>query len=226
MNRGAPMPYMPSAAPSAPPFLSSPLASRPSSLTVHRSSFSAHRFLVLVVPALCLTGCGSYEPTTPPPAAPAAIEPDTAGNTPTAPESDPADAPGDADANPPPSASAPPTASPTGAATSPAATEYPVDLSTGVALAQTGPDGVLMSFSVDYEFAGQPDASCQYVWVIKRNRGEPASIAVNLKDEGTLETLVPKWRPEEGPFEAQIVERCSGRDRQVSKSIALERTGE
>ena len=83
-----------------------------------------------------------------------------------------------------------------------------------------------MSFSVDYEFDDQPNASCEYLWVIKRSRGEPAGIPVTLKNKGTLQTLVPKWRPEEGPFEAAIVERCDGRDREVSKSIALERTGE
>ena len=222
------------AATSAAHSLSSSLAPRSASL-VHHSSFSTHCFLILAVSLLSLTGCGGYEPETPPVAAPAKLEPDKTANGPTASESAPAGAPAaDGSGTQQPAAhgtsSSPalsaPSTQPSGAATNAAANSYPVTLSTGVALAQTGPDGVLMSFSVDYEFDDQPNASCEYLWVIKRSRGEPAGIPVDLQQKGTLQTLVPKWRPEEGPFEAHIVESCDGRKREVSKSIALERTGE
>ena len=48
-----------------------------------------------------------------------------------------------------------------------------IQLSAGVALPQTGPDGTLMSFSVDYEFAqGEPSTDGDF-WVIERARQAP-----------------------------------------------------
>ena len=87
----------------------------------------------------------------------------------------------------------------------PSASKPAVQLSAGVALPQTGPTGTLMSFSVDYRFTqGQPDRSSPYVWVIERSRGEPARQEVRLTDRGTLQILIPGWRPEEGPFQTHI----------------------
>jgi hypothetical protein len=97
-----------------------------------------------------------------------------------------------------------------------------VELSTGVALPQTGPTGILMAFSVDYVFTPGPNPSVQYGWVIQRRRGQPIVQPVTLKQKGTLELLAPGWRPEEGPFQCFLVEvRKDGARRQISGVEAL-----
>lgn len=89
----------------------------------------------------------------------------------------------------------------------PPAQQPPIKLSAGVALPQTGPTGTLMSFSVDYQFTqGGPDPTAKYVWVIKRSQGDPYQRPVQLNSKGTLQTLIPGWRPEEGPFQSHIAE--------------------
>ena len=89
----------------------------------------------------------------------------------------------------------------------PAVQQPPVILSAGVALPQTGPTGTLMSFSVDYQFTqGGPEPTARYVWVIERSQGDPHQQPVQLNNEGTLVSLVPEWRPGEGPFESHIAE--------------------
>ena len=94
----------------------------------------------------------------------------------------------------------------------------PIRLATGVALAQTGPDGTLMSFSVDYQFtAGEPNAA-GYVWVIERAQGAPARQPVRLARQGTLPALIPGWRPEEGPFRSHIEDPSGNR---LSASIEM-----
>jgi len=94
----------------------------------------------------------------------------------------------------------------------------PVQLSTGVALAQTLPDGTAMGFSIDYKFLGaKPQPSTQYVWVIERARGEPGRIFVRLTEKGTLQTFSP-WRPEEGPFRAYLEDGSGNR---LSQTIDL-----
>ncbi len=52
----------------------------------------------------------------------------------------------------------------------------PIELSTGVALAQTLPEGTSMSFSVDYRVAkdAKVDPKAKYVWVIERSGGGTA----------------------------------------------------
>jgi hypothetical protein len=86
-----------------------------------------------------------------------------------------------------------------------------IRLRTGVALPQTGPEGILMSFSVDYLFyRGEPDPHSQYFLVIARTKGKPARDEIQLIDAGTLTVLAPGWRPEEGPFEFSIQDQ-SGR---------------
>jgi hypothetical protein len=98
-----------------------------------------------------------------------------------------------------------------------------VRLSAGVALAQTGPTGVLMSFSVDYAFTrAGPDPASRYAWVIRRTNGSPIMQPVELRAEGTLRAFVPGWRPEEGPFESFLLEiRGDGSQRPVSTVVAL-----
>ena len=67
-----------------------------------------------------------------------------------------------------------------------------IELSTGVALPQTGPEGTLMAFSVDYEFAqGEPNAE-GYTWVIERAHGGPARQQVSLSAKGTLQVSCPQ----------------------------------
>jgi hypothetical protein len=89
----------------------------------------------------------------------------------------------------------------------PPAQQPPIKLSAGVALPQTGPTGTLMSFSVDYQFTqGGPGPTAKYVWVVERSQGGPYQQPVQLNGKGTLQTLVPGWRPGEGPFRSHIAE--------------------
>ncbi|RMF93671.1 MAG: hypothetical protein D6741_13445, partial [Planctomycetota bacterium] len=76
-----------------------------------------------------------------------------------------------------------------------------VQLSVGVALAQTLPEGTAMMFSVDYETSRAPlDA----VWCLKNGRGEMLRQPVRLDRQGNLSGVVPQWRPEAGPFQSRI----------------------
>ena len=87
------------------------------------------------------------------------------------------------------------------------ALQPPIKLSVGVALPQTGPTGTLMSFSMDYQFTqGGPDPTAKYVWVIERSQGDPYQRPVQLNGKGTLQILIPGWRPGEGPFQSHIAE--------------------
>jgi hypothetical protein len=95
----------------------------------------------------------------------------------------------------------------------------PIRLSAGVALAQTLPTGTAMGFSVDYEFtAEEPNPAAPYVWVIEPGKGPPVKFIVRLKGKGNLSMFVPKWRPENGPFQTHI-EDPGGR--RLSASIPL-----
>jgi hypothetical protein len=95
-----------------------------------------------------------------------------------------------------------------GCAKQPTPTRAPVKLSAGVALAQTGPEGTLMSFSVDYRFLdGKPDKEGRYLWIIQPAVGDPLELPVQLKKkQDTLMRLVPEWKPDIGPFKTQLVE--------------------
>ncbi len=107
-------------------------------------------------------------------------------------------------------ATPPPSPSPSGSGAA-AAPKMPIQLSTGVALAQTLPDGTAVLFSIDYQFLGEePQASTQYIWVIERARGKPGRIVVQLEKKGTLQTVSP-WRPEEGPFQGHIEDGSGNR---------------
>ena len=81
-----------------------------------------------------------------------------------------------------------------------------------------------MSFSMDYQFTqGGPDPTAKYVWVIERSQGDPYQRPVQLNGKGTLQILIPGWRPGEGPFQSHIAEvsdeEALGK---VSGSIALQ----
>lgn len=97
-----------------------------------------------------------------------------------------------------------------------AQTQPPIRLRAGVALPQTGPEGILMGFSVDYQFTREsPQSSSQYRWVIKGKAGVIGAIPIRLKQEGNLATLVNKLRPEQGPFESWIEEKPRSGDVRV-----------
>jgi hypothetical protein len=104
------------------------------------------------------------------------------------------------------------------------ASQPPIKLSVGVALPQTGPTGTLMSFSMDYQFTQSgPDPTAKYVWVIERSQGDPYQRPVQLNGKGTLQILIPGWRPGEGPFQSHIAEIFDEEDLgKVSGSIALQ----
>jgi hypothetical protein len=95
-----------------------------------------------------------------------------------------------------------------------------IDLSAGVALPQTGPEGTMMGFSVDYQFnQGEPPPSASFTWVIERAKGAPAKIQVKLKLKDNLSIMITRgWRPEQGPFQTHI-EDASGR--RISDTVPL-----
>lgn len=96
---------------------------------------------------------------------------------------------------------------------------HSIELSIGVSLAQTGPEGTMMMFSVEYEFVvGEPDPKAKYVWVIKRAKGAPVKLAFPLNNKGTLRTPVFHWRPEHGPFRSHIEDR---KGKRLSASIEM-----
>jgi hypothetical protein len=86
-----------------------------------------------------------------------------------------------------------------------------IRISAGVALPQTGPEGTLMSFSVDYEFTQGEPVSSGYIWVIERAHGDPARQPVQLVRQGNLPILIQGWRPEDGPFQTRIEDRSGNR---------------
>ena len=50
----------------------------------------------------------------------------------------------------------------------------------GVALAQTGPEGTMMMFSVNSEIAQGGTVAADYFWVIEREKGSPVKIPVKM----------------------------------------------
>lgn len=120
----------------------------------------------------------------------------------------------------------PSTSSPsTGSVSTGGASNQPlIRLSAGVALPQTGPEGTLMSFSVDYQFTrGTPEPSSTYLWIIERQDGPPVELPVRpIEFRGTMQALAGSWRPEQGPFRARFDEvTAAGSRRPVSASVDL-----
>lgn len=92
----------------------------------------------------------------------------------------------------------------------------PVRLRAGVALPQTGPEGTLMSFSVDYEFTSEsPQTSSQYRWVIRDKNGMAGAVPVKLNRQGNLMVMVGNLRPEQGPYESWLEEKPRSGDVRV-----------
>jgi hypothetical protein len=102
----------------------------------------------------------------------------------------------------------------------PGAQGVAIGLSAGVALPQTGPEGTMMGFSVDYQFIqGQPHPSESFFWVIERAQGAPERVPRRLQPKGTLEGFITSgWRPEQGPFRTHIED---SRGRRVSETVDL-----
>ncbi|GEM_PF-1295106 len=96
---------------------------------------------------------------------------------------------------------------------------YPIQLSTGVALAQTLPTGTAMGFSVDYRWVGgQPAPGATYFWVIRAASGPTVRQPVQLQSQGTLQGFALDLRPEHGPFECHLEDY---RGQALSPSIPL-----
>jgi hypothetical protein len=97
-----------------------------------------------------------------------------------------------------------------------------IRLSTGVALAQTGPNGTMMLFSVDYEYLqGEPTPN-RDVLVIERAHGGPHRVLVaqsKQQDGRSLATYREDWRPGDGPFHAHVEDAKGNR---ISESIELQ----
>ena len=85
------------------------------------------------------------------------------------------------------------------------------DLSAGVALPQTLPNGTGMMFSVDYQLiGGQIGTNDQFALVVK-----PANAQAfmqpqgRLQNSGTIQIIAPGMKPNIGPFEAFIIDRSN-----------------
>jgi hypothetical protein len=99
----------------------------------------------------------------------------------------------------------------------------PIQLSLGVSLPQAGPEGILMSFSVDYEMQIEPSKTT-YVLVIEREQGKPAKIERKLsKKKDRLVALISGWHPEEGPFQAHLEDN---KGKRLSNNVVLRSSGE
>lgn len=100
------------------------------------------------------------------------------------------------------------------------APQLPISLDLGVALAQTGPNGTMMMFNVEYEFVvGEPDPKAGYVWVIERAKGTTKKLKVQLQNKNTLITPIDGWRPEQGPFHSHIED---SKGKRLSDSIEMQ----
>lgn len=115
-----------------------------------------------------------------------------------------------------PPAVSPPRRTPSTSTTTQQSQQPPVRLRAGVALPQTGPEGILMSFSVDYEFVnGQPSTGSKYRWVIKGSGDRGGALDVKLQKSGNLAVLINGWRPGEGPYESWLEEMPASGDPRV-----------
>ena len=100
------------------------------------------------------------------------------------------------------------------------AEQKPIKLSLGTHLPQTGPEGLIILFSVEYSLQGELNPGAQYVWGIHRNRGNAAEQRVTLQSDGTL-TGVQSWQVEDAPYESWIEERTSSTRREVSNRVPM-----
>jgi len=96
--------------------------------------------------------------------------------------------------------------------------DLPLSTSAAVALAQTGPNGTLMSVGCEYSFnRGPRKPKAHYVLVVKNGKGKIATVAVKLEDQGMAGVLIDGWRPDDRPFTGYFAEQVAESHRQ-SKS--------
>jgi hypothetical protein len=81
-----------------------------------------------------------------------------------------------------------------------------IQLSTGVALAQTLPDGTSVLCSIDYQWvSGGAQQGVEYVWVIELGNGQRMSGPANVsKRSGTVQAILRGVKPDQGPFKAAV----------------------
>jgi len=188
--------------------------------------------------SLRFAGCGiEFEKSATPAAAPAtsptAVAPQPAVSPPTAATPQPAAAspspvPTQAAAPAPVSTSqsgpaAPPIVNPPATARSSASSGSEVQLSLGIALPQTLPEGTALGVSVEYEFVrGGPQSGSRYLLIVQPSNGRPFELEVPLTTSGTIQTFTYDLRPDQGPFTASLREVTSaGETRELSESIEL-----
>ncbi|GEM_PF-1055755 len=94
-----------------------------------------------------------------------------------------------------------------------------VDLSVPVSLPQTGPEGTMMSFGVEYRLRAEAPRDQTYTWAIQSRTGKLFRMdALRLESQGNLMTIVTEWRPEDGPFRTWMEDSAG---RRVSLSLGL-----
>ncbi|MBI1900244.1 MAG: hypothetical protein HYS13_03895 [Planctomycetia bacterium] len=149
----------------------------------------------------------------------------TAENTPSFPAGggSPEAFPVDPGSNPAPPTTPAPSSSTPGATTAPGA-DVQLHLKAGVALPQTGPNGTLMGFSVDYYLiAGSLHGQARYAkfhWVVEGAAGFRLSTQIpQLKQDDNLLLLQDGWRPENGPYRSYVVEERRDGKRVVVSNV-------
>ena len=86
-----------------------------------------------------------------------------------------------------------------------------IRLSTGVALAQTLPDGTSVLCSIDYQWlSGEAQQGVQYVWVIELGNGQRMTGPANVgKRSGTIQAILRGVKPDQGPFKGAVFAKSS-----------------
>lgn len=115
-----------------------------------------------------------------------------------------------------------------GQTTSSSSSRFPIELRRPVSLGQTGPNGIMMSFSVEYQYLnGTPISGKDYYLVIRSQEGRYSDLQISpMQSRGVLNAVIESWRPEYGPFTAVIEERdAAGGNRELSKRTKFIPTG-
>lgn len=103
------------------------------------------------------------------------------------------------------------------------ASSFPIRLSAGTALPQTGPEGTVIGFSVDYRSGGyRPAGDAHCVLVVETASGRRAEERVEIAEGGTWTLFVNGWDPEAGPFQAHVAELAGdGSRKRISAKVPL-----
>ncbi len=81
-----------------------------------------------------------------------------------------------------------------------------IQLSTGIALAQTLPDGTSVLCSMEYQWVGGGALpGVEYLWVIELGNGQRMTGLANVsKRNGTIQAILRGVKPDQGPFKAAV----------------------